>query len=87
MDIMTFFSTVETGRIFRADAFRVHIACLVPGSVAEGSQEKGSVGDVLEMYNITGGGDEESGAPALERGWAVWGVGAWAVVVGAALVV
>lgn len=86
MDIMTFFGTAGTGSNFRADSFRVHIACLVPGSVAEGSEEKGSVESVLKMYNITGGGDE-SGAQALGRGRAVWAAGAWAVVVGAVLVV
>jgi hypothetical protein len=84
MDIMTFFGTAGTGSNFRADSFRVHIACLVPGPVAQGSQEKGSVEDVLKMYNVTG---EESGAQALGRGRAAWAVGVWAVVVGAALVV
>ena len=86
MDIMTFFGTAKTGSIFRADSFRVHVACLVPGAVAEGSEEKESVEDVLGKYNITGG-DEESGAQALGRGRAVWAVGIWALVVGAALVV
>jgi hypothetical protein len=86
MDIMTFFGTANTGSTFRADSFRVHIACLVPGPVAQGSQEKGSVDSVLEMYNVTGG-DEESGAQAQGQGMAVWAVGVWAIVVGAVLVV
>ncbi|OSS45489.1 hypothetical protein B5807_10304 [Epicoccum nigrum] len=87
MDIMTFFGTAGSGSIFRSDSFRVHVACLVPGPVTEGSEEKGSVGEVLAMYNITGGEDKESGAQALERGRVAWAVAAWAVVVGAALVV
>ena len=87
MDIMTFFGTAGSGSIFRSDSFRVHVACLVPGPVTEGSEEKGSVGEVLAMYNITGGEDKESGAQALERGRVAWAVAAWAIVVGAALVV
>lgn len=85
MDIMTFFPTVQPGRVSRGDMQRVQIACLVPGQITEGSRERASVQSVLGRYNSTGG-NQTAGAKGLGR-VEVWKLVAWVIGVGFVCVV
>lgn len=77
MDIMTFFPTIPIGRVFRGDANRVQISCLVPGQVTEGSRAKASVQDVLSRYTSTAG-NQTAGAAGLS-GVDMWKMIVWVV--------